>query len=212
MEEKRPIFLKRIILAFIIATIIFSAGFLFSYSLVYSKYQSVSISQEKIKYDLLSLQLEEKLIISSCSFFDPYKISQELDNSGNMINIIEKRLGKNNAEVIEQKKFYSLIEIQHFILVQEHNIKCNNTIPTILFFYSNTHEYIDNADRIGYILSSLKNENNNIMIYSFDYNVDLRLIDILKKKYNVTKPNSLVINGEMVIDGVNNLDELKKYF
>jgi hypothetical protein len=209
--EDRVLPIKRIILALIIAAIIFFSGFLFSYSVSYSKYQSVLAVQDKIKYDLLSLDLQGELISSSCDLFDPYSFSKELDNMGVTMAVIESRLGKENIDVIEQKKIYSILEIQHFILVQKHNSECNNTIPIILFFYSNDEKYIDEGEMMGYILSNLKKTTKNIMIYSFDYNLDSDLVRTLKNKYNITEPNTIIINDKIKLKNIKNIDEVEVY-
>jgi hypothetical protein len=209
--EDRILPIKRIILAFVIATIIFFTGFLFSYSISYSKYQSILAVQDKIKYDLLALNLQGELISSSCDLFDLSSFSKELDNMGVTMAVIETRLGKNNIDVMGQKKIYSILETQHFILVQKHNSECNNSIPIILFFYSNDNEYVDNGETMGYILSTLKKETKNIMIYSFDYDLDSDLVRTLKNKYKITEPNTIVINDNIKLKDVKNIDEIEVY-
>jgi len=210
MAEKRPLYLKRIIAAFIIATLIFIGGFLTSYIVSYSKYQSISISQEKLRYNLLNLDLEQKLMIDSCELFDIYLLSDELSRMGNIIGILEGRFGKLDSKVIEKKKIYTFLEVQHLLFIEEYNKKCNKSITTILFFYSNQEEFADDAEKIGYILSSLKTQEKEVMIYSFDYDlVGSNLINLLKKKYNLTNPNIIIINGVNKIENLQNIEEIK---
>jgi hypothetical protein len=210
MEEQRPLYVKRIILAFIISTIIFLFGFFVCYSITYVKYQSISVSQEQIRFSLMELDLQAKLMASSCNLLDSYALSSELDQMGSIMGIIEARLGKNNPSVLEQKKTYNLLEVQHFLLIDEHNLKCNNTIPTVLFFYSNNEQDKDQSEKIGFILTSLKKENPHVMIYSFDYNLDYSLVNMLKTKYNITSPNTVLLNEKIKIINLNNIDEVQK--
>lgn len=210
MEEKRPVYGKRIVISFIIATIIFSGGFLLGYIITYSKYQSISISQEKIRYQLMDLDLQGKLVASSCSSFDSYSLSTELDNMGSIIGILEQRFGKTDTKVLEQKKIYSMLEIQHFLLIKDYNKKCNKSIQTILFFYSNSKEFSDQSDKIGYILSSLKVQNKSIMIYSFDYDLNTSLIKLLKRNYNITQSNTVIINEKIKIVKIENIADVQK--
>ncbi len=212
MEQERPLYPKRIVLAFIIATIIFAAGFLLSYALSYSKYQAMAIYQEDIRYDLLEIELEKQILISSCKNFDFDLISSQLDNMGSTLTILEERLGKDDKKVIEQKKIYSMLEIQHFLLIQDYNKKCNYAIPTILFFYSNEKEFLDKGEKIGYILGSFKNKNKDVMIYSFDFNLDSNLMRVLKNKYNVIQPNTIIINEKISIYKLDNISELADAF
>lgn len=209
MEQGREFSKKLIVLAFLVATFVFLSGFLLSYMVTYSKYQSVSASQEEIRYQLLSLELEKELIGDSCEYFDPYYFSTELDKMGSLVGLLEERFGKYDSKVLKQKEIYSMLEIQHFLLIKENNLQCNN-ISTILFFYSNSEDFIDEAEKIGYILSNFKNNNDkNIMIYSFDYNLNINLIKMLKTKYKITSPNEIIINEEILIKNLNNINEIK---
>ncbi|MEK6859769.1 MAG: hypothetical protein AABX54_03050 [Nanoarchaeota archaeon] len=211
MEEQRPIYGKRILLSFIIATIIFAGGFLSGYLISYSKYQSISISQEKIRYHLMDLDLQGKLITSSCNSPDFYSFSSELDSIGSIIGILEQRFGKKDNKVLEQKEIYSMLETQHFLLIKNYNEKCKKSIPTILFFYSNLEEFSGQSDKIGYILSSIKSQKKQIMIYSFDYDLDTSLIKLLKKNYNVTQPNTVIVNENLKLVQIKNIEDIQKY-
>jgi hypothetical protein len=47
------------------------------------------------------------------------------------------------------------------------------------------------------------------MIYSFDYDLDSSLITLLKDKYNVIRPNLLVINERRLLNVFEDVDEIK---
>jgi len=209
-KEIREPYGKRALLAFLIATIIFINAFLIAYGVSYSKFRSIAINQEEIYYNLLKSNLEKQLKLSSCDFF-PYEFSEELDSMGSLLGILEERFGKSDSKVIRQKEIYSMLELQHYFLVNNYNKECNKKLPTILFFYSNNENYINNAERIGFILSTLKNQNKDVMIYSFDYDLDFEIIELLKEKYNITQPNVIVINGKEKLMSVENLAEIQKY-
>jgi len=211
MEEKRPVYVKRILISFIIATILFSGGFLLGYLVTYSKYQSVSISQEKIRYQIMDLDLQGKLITSSCDSLNTLPLSSELDNMGSIIGILEERLGKNDNKVLEQKKIYSMLEIQHFLLIKDYNKKCNKSIPTLLFFYSNAEEFSDQSNKMGYVLSNIKSQKKQVMIYSFDYDLNYPLIEILKRNYNITKQNTVLINEKTRLTDIKNIEDVQKF-
>ena len=213
MARKRPLYGKRIMLAFLIATIIFITGFLVSYLVSYSKSQSISISQEKIRYNLLNFELERELLSFSCEGFNPYRLASELDSMGSILGILEERFGKLDKKVIEQKRFYTMLEVQHFLLVDDYNKRCEGNFPILFFFYSNNKEYADRAEEVRFILSSFKNKNSEAMVYSFDYDlVGSSLISILKDNHNVTEPNTVVINGLDKVVDLDNIRDLEKYF
>jgi len=211
MVQGREFNKKLVILAFLVATFIFLSGFLLSYMVTYSKYQSISASQEEVRYQLFSMELEKELLSDSCESFDPYHFSVELDEMGSLVGILEERFGKYDEKVLKQKGIYSMLEVQHFLLIKENNLQCNSKTPIILFFYSNADDFIDEAEKIGYVLSTLKNENEKVMIYSFDYDLDINLINILKAKYDLIQPNTVVIEGETSIANLQNIEELRQY-
>jgi len=169
------------------------------------------MSQERIKYNLLSLDLERQLLSSSCDTFNPHLLSSELNNIGSIVGILEDRFGKQDEKVLEQKKIYTMLEVQHFLLINDYNNKCEGNIQNILFFYSNQEEFKESAEKIGYILSSIKNNNPEIMIYSFDYDLDSNLIEILKNKYFIEKPNTLVINQKTTVSMIKNIEDIENH-
>jgi hypothetical protein len=192
----------------LIATIIFSAGFLLSHSISYYKYQSINLAQERIKYELLSIDLERELLTSTCLEFNTGTITEELVNMGSVMGILEERFGKTDEKVLEQKKIYTLLELKHFQLATEYSEICDKKVNTILFFYSNDKSFESDAERKGLILSNLKKQKEGILVYSFDYDLDMNIIKLLKQKYNVTKPNTLVINEEIILESVTNINEI----
>jgi len=209
--ENRNVSLLMVLLAFLIASLLFVSGFLIGYAVSYYKLQDVYQKQNEIRYKLLGLELENKFI-ESCDEFVLHSVSSELDKMGSIMSILEERFGKNDEKVIEQKKGYSLIEIRHFLNIKEYRENCKKNITTILFFYSNDKEYIDEAEKMGYILGNLKKEYpEKIMIYSFDYNLDLNILKILKHLYNVTSPNTIIINEKIKLEKLENIEEIRKY-
>lgn len=207
-NDVRPNYLGKVILAFILASIVFVLIFILGYTISYNKYQAVAQSQESLRYTLLSFDIEREIIGDSCENFNVYRFTEELDNMGRVISILETRLGKNNPQVLNQKKTYVLLEARHLLYVSDYNKNCNNSFPVVLFFYSNNEGDKDRADRLGYMLSSLKGKNSNVLIYSFDFNLDSSLVVLLKDKYNITASNQLVINDKTYHESFTNVDEL----
>ena len=207
----QPKYGKKLILAFLIGTAIFIAVFLLAYNISSYKLQSVYDAQEAMRYNLMSFQVQKELVTDNCFNFNPSLFSDEMRGLGNLLSILELRLGKDNPSVLEQKKTYSLLETQHYLYVKDHNDRCtNNTVPTILFFYSNKLEYEDQGQKMGYMLTYLWENNKTIMIYSFDYDLDSDIITLLKEKYKISRPNVLVINEKTLLNVFDNAEQIKK--
>jgi len=203
---------RRYFLAFIIGTAIFLIGFGITYAISYLEFQRVtnmqgplsySIFQEKLKYSFFN-----KSLCSEESFLD---VSKELAFQGRIIDDLEKKLGKNNENVIFRKKFYSLIEVEHLEFIEIRNKQCNESINTITFFYSNEQKDAKASEDAGELLNVLSSKYPSLKIYSFDINLDSDLVKQLMQMHKVTKSPSVVINEKKLIESPKNTKEIENY-
>jgi len=212
MEDRKIQSRKRYLLAFLIGTVLFILIFFLSYSLSYFEYQRISNLQESITYtifeDKLDYSLFNKQICSNESF---KKISEDLGFQGKIIDDLEKRLGKKDEKVLFRKKFYTLIELEHFEFVKILNENCDSKIHTILFFYSNEKKDIKKSEDVGDLLDVIHNRNDNLVIYSFDINLESDLINKLKDKYEITKSPTIMIDENIKLLDLQNINEIEKY-
>lgn len=203
---------KRYLISFIIGTVIFFLVFGLSYSFSYLEFQRVSNLQGTLAYDIFTHKLDYSLFdkgVCSEESFD--KVSRDLNFQGRIIDDLEKSLGKNNKNVLFRKKFYTLIELEHFEFVNLLNRICELDIQTILFFYSNENKDLQYSEDVGRLLTTVFRRNENLMIYSFDINLDSELIMELKNKYDVSEAQTLIINGEIMIVKPKNVNDIEAY-
>lgn len=203
---------KRYFAAFLIGTFVFILVFAFAYSISYFESQRIGAFQEQTSYSIF----EDKLLYSffqeeSCEKEYLIKISADLDFQGMIIEDLERKFGKNDEKVLFKKRFYTLAELEHFEFVKQMNEHCGLGLNTILFFYSNVPPFDGKSEEFGDFLSALKKEMPEVLIYSFDSNLDSPLIPKLKEKYNITKVPTIVINEKVKITQINNIDGIKKY-
>jgi len=112
---------------------------------------------------------------------------------------------------VEQKKLYSELELRHFNIIKNLNEQCNANFDVIFFFYSNAGNKQDESEKMGFILGSYKRINpGSVMIYSFDYNLDLKSIDDLELEYSIEDAPRIVINEEDSFY-LTNIDDLDNY-
>jgi len=207
----RQISIKRLIFSFLIATGVFLLIFLLSFGISYLNFQKVASEQQSILYDLLNLNAHDQLVGVSCTNSSLVPLSKQLNDMSTVIGLLETKMGKNNPSVIESKKLYTAIEIQHFLQVLKYNEFCNASISTALFFYSNV-ENPSASETTGYILSTLKAKNpDNLMIYSIDYDLNIPIINILKQKYSIEGPNTIIINESVKLSNITNINQLGNY-
>jgi len=210
--EKRELKSKgRYFLSFLIGTIVFLLIFALSYYISYIEFQRISNLQGTTAYSIFEDKLDYSLFEEEmCSEKNFQNISDSLHFQGQIIDALEKKLGKNNQGVLFRKKFYSLVELEHFEFVRAYNEKCNKNINTILFFYSNQEKDIKKGEDVGTLLGSVYEKNpDNLIIYSFDINLDSDLIRKLKDRYNINYPNTLVINEFYEIVNPESVEQIK---
>jgi hypothetical protein len=202
---------KRYLLALLIGTAIFLIGFGITYAVSYLEYQSVVGMQDPISYEIFKDKLKHTLFEEDICTDESYiQISKDLAIQGGFIGDIEDKLGKNNKDVLFRKKFYSLIELEHFEFVKIINEECNRSINTILFFYSNEDKDLDSSEEVGNILGVLSQRNkDNLVVYSFDVNLDSEIISLLKEKYGVEGPQFVVLNENQTFTSINNLNDIE---
>ncbi len=215
MEKRKFESKNRYVISLLIATFVFFLIFAVSYSISYFELQRVSNLQVDVSYDIFEDKLDYSLFNASiCDEQYFGKISQDLGFQGRIIDDLERKLGKQNEDVLLRKKFYSLIEIEHLEFVKEFNNNCSKSkekINTILFFYSNNESYIKESEEAGRILGVVAERNQNLIIYSFDIDLESDLVNKLEKKYNVTSSSTAVINEKTSIKLPANIQEIEKH-
>lgn len=209
MNKIRRIPYWKLLWAFILTTLAFSFIFLISYVITYSVYQQTSRQMNEIQFSIE--EMSYLVANKNCTADILVSSSGILDNVGSKIGILETRFGKNDRRVLEQKKLYTQLEIMHYSIVKDLNKVCNKNYITILYFYSNEKEVMEESERMGIILSTFKNlEPEKVMVYSFDFNLNTEEIIGIKEKYKIeSAPITLINEKDQVY--IKNINELEPY-
>jgi len=211
--QKRPIQSKRrYFLAFLIGTLIFVFGFVLTYAVSFLEFQRISNFQEETSYNIFKDKLAYNFFgedICSIEFLN--EISGDLGFQGVIIDDLEKKFGKNDKKVLFRKRFYTLVELEHFEFVKTLNEKCERDIPTILFFYSNKKNDLGKSEEVGRLLDTVSRRNSDLIIYSFDINLNSELIRKLMDKYNIESSPTIIINDNKKIVNVRNIFKIEEY-
>ena len=136
--------------------------------------------------DILASETQFALLKdSSCRAIDhSTAFSEELSSLAARLTYMEENLGNSNSDVVNLKKYYSLLQVKDYLLVKQVKEKCGVKPITIIYFYSNTGD-CDDCVREGYVLTKLREEFPELRIYSFDYNLDLSVVKTMKSIYGV---------------------------
>lgn len=209
--ERRVQSKKRYFLAFGIATVIFLLGFLITYGIAYLEFQRISSQQTELSYGIFQDKLKHSFFEETLCEETTYKdVSEELSFQGRIIDDLEKKFGKQDQKVLLRKKFYTLVELEHLEFVKQLEKNCNKTINTILFFYSNNENEIEKSEELGRLISSVAEQNENLVVYSFDINLDSELINLIKETYQIDKPQTLIVNDAKVFSP-DKAEDINKY-
>jgi len=202
----------RYLLAFLIGTSIFCSIFLLTFFFSNQELGNVYLIQEKFSQDIFKDKLSYSFFgEGKCSQESFNKISRDLGYFGRIINELEKKLGKEDKRVLEQKDIYTLILLEHLDFLIDYNEECNTSWNYILFFYSNNKNDYTSSEEVGKILDVLVVKNQKVSVYSFDINLNTDLIKKLKEKYRVFKAPTLIINGKNRLDDVKDIKEIEQY-
>jgi hypothetical protein len=201
---------KKAAIAFILGNIFFIAGFMVSSWIVMNEYNKNTELQGQIS-ELITYMDRQAENPNFCDDYD-LELSIKLNEAGSTLTILEEKFGKTSPEILAHKANYSILELKHFFSIKSYIKKCGKNISTVLFFYSNEPDFLDDAETKGYIISKLKADKPvDIMVYSFDYDLDTSVINNLKDIYNIEQPNTALINEKTLLINFQDIDDLKPH-
>lgn len=197
---------KFLIVALILSITVFLLGLLLGNYLAMSKLKEFRETEEKFIIDLLALEIRDSLLQENICRLDPEELFEEKATLGKMLSELERRLGKENKDVIAKKEIYELIEIKTLQYLEQIKEECNTDHNIVLFFYTNKKGdpkgSVDGCEDQGKILDQIVYEHNvkkkgkPVHVFAFDINSKNQATRALILKYNVTSVPALVINGK----------------
>lgn len=204
---------QKYILAFLITATIFGIAFFIAGRIDQGRISDVRAMQDAIAIDLLSTETQFELLGNlDCELLgaDPV-LSEELGLLADRLSYTENNLGVTNAQVVQLKKQYSLLQIKDYLLLQEISRKCGTKPVFVLYFYSNQGDCEDCA-RAGEVLTYLRQEYPGLRVYSFDYHLDLGALQTLitLRKVKDSSLPAFIINNRAPVYGFKDLSEMQE--
>jgi len=173
------------------------------------KLNKFSDYEQDLKVNLMASEIEDRLLQElGCNATGQEQLTQSLYDLSAKLGYLENQLGWDNPQVWRMKKYYSLLELRHWIYLNQVNEKCGLNYTTILYFYSNKGD-CPKCESQEFVLNHLKKKNNNTFIYSFDINMDNAAINTIKQIYAINTTPTLVINKN-TFSGFMSLKEVEK--
>ena len=201
--------ITRYIIVFLITVAIFITAGSLSKFFNNRKIAEVKSIQDKISIDILSSETQFQLLQElSCKDVSQSTLSSELNELAEKITYSESNL-KNNSDILELKRYYSLLQIKDYLLVQKIKQKCKIKVEPIFYFYT-TAENCTECVKQSLVLTELRTKYPELRVYAFDFNTDLSALQSLIKIFKIsdTKLPAVVVNEE-VYTGFKKTEELE---
>ena len=208
---------KKYAYTFLITAVIFATAILASNYFSQKKMNEIKNIESRIAVDILSSETQFSLLSElSCREIDKSFLSSELSVLGDKLSYTESNRGSEDAEVVNLKKYYSLLQIKDFLLMQKVKDKCGTNSLSIIYFYSN--EDIENTEGMkgctdcqkeGFVLTRLREEYPDLRVYSFDYNLDLSAIKTLINIYNIKGELPALLIEDKIYYGFKSIEDIK---
>lgn len=211
MDKGREINWLKLILTFLIASFLFSIGMFIGYLAKELIAQATISIEEETRSEIFNLETIS-LIDSNeaCNVLTFDLVSEKLDYLGELITTLEVRKGKYDSEVLELKKLYTSLEVRHMYLVKENNKNCQRNNTVIMFYYSNDKECQGIVEKGSFVLTYLRNKYDFVKVYSFDVDLKSDIVSILKRKYDVSGCQTIIVNEEQKFKNIENSEEFEK--
>ncbi|MDD4990438.1 MAG: hypothetical protein PHW31_03990 [Candidatus Pacebacteria bacterium] len=188
---------SRYLLVFLATLMIFGAGFFLSNMIVEKKISALAKLQQGFSIDILSLETQFSVLNQApCKNLNESTLTKELFDISQKLESVGNSLGKDNPDFLMLKKYYSILEIKHWLLLKKAAKDCKMNVVSIAYFYADKKNCPDCEDQ-GYILTTLREKYPFLRVYSFDYNLPLAPLETIKSIYRL-KPELpvLVINDD----------------
>jgi len=199
-------------LTFVITIVIFAVIFYINNLFENQRVNNVKAIQDQISLDILSSETQFDLLKdASCKSLDGSILTQEINSLANKLSYLESTSnGQPSAEVIYLKKYYSLLQIKDFLLMQQLSEKCSTKPISVLYFYGKKADCPD-CEKMGFVLTYLRETYPQLRIYSFDTTLDLSAINTLKSMYKIslTKLPAVVYKDDSYV-GFRSIEEMKE--
>lgn len=205
---------KKYAYTFLITAAIFATAILVSSYFSQKRVNEVKDIESQISIDISASETQFSLLSElSCKQISSDLFSQELAALGDKLSYMEESRGSDDAEVLSLKKYYSLLQIKDFLLMQKIRERCgsgsaNQSGLSIMYFYSNKGDCSD-CQKEGFVLTRLRQDYPDLRVYSFDYNLDLSALQTLVTVYNVEKKLPALLINDNAYYGFKSIDDIK---
>lgn len=202
---------RKYIFTFLITVTIFVTAFFASTFFSNKRVENVKFIQDNIAIDILSSETQFDLLKEvPCQNVNDSMLSPELNILGDKLSHTESERGEKDSDVIYLKKYYSLLQVKDYLLSKKLAEKCGERKKPVfvIYFYSNEGDCPD-CQKEGYVLTRMKEKYPDLRVYSFDYNLDLSVVDSLKAIYRISDVLPALVIEDQTYTGYKSVQDLE---
>jgi hypothetical protein len=202
---------KKYLFTFFLTVAIFTTAFLASNFFSNKRVENVKSIQDNIAIDILSSETQFDLLKEvSCQNVSDSMLSPELNILGDKLSHTENERGEKDSDVVYLKKYYSLLQVKDYLLSKKLAEKCGALKKSVfvIYFYSNKGDCLD-CQKEGYVLTRLKQKYPELRVYSFDYNLDLSVVESLKAIYKIGDVLPVLVIEDKTYTGYKSIEDME---
>lgn len=200
---------KKYAYTFLITAVIFGTAILASNYFNQKKINEIKNIESQIAVDILSSETQFSLLSElSCKDIGSSSLVKEIGELGDKLSYTEENRNSNDPEVINLKKYYSLLEIKDYLLGQKIYERCGKKTLSIIYFYSNKGGCSD-CQKEGFVLTKLRGDYPDLRVYSFDYDLDLSAVKAFVSIYKIKNELPALLINDTVYYGFQSIDDIK---
>ncbi|MCX6737005.1 MAG: hypothetical protein NTW73_02915 [Candidatus Parcubacteria bacterium] len=202
----------RYLLIFFLTLVIFGSGFYLSNTIVEKKITAISKLQQGLSIDILSIETQFSILTQvPCKNLNESTLAKELYDIALKLSSVGSSLGENNPDYLILKKYYSILEIKHWLLLKKAAKECQMDLVSVAYFYGDKKS-CQNCEDQGYILTALREKYPFLRVYSFDYLLPLVPLETIKSIYNLKNNLPVLVINDDVYYGLKSQEELETIF
>jgi len=212
ISQDKKIDYQKYLLVFLLTAAIFAGGFLLANLISKKNMSRLDDLQQGLRIDILSLETQFSILNQTpCENLNESTLTQELYQIAQDLDSVGNNVGINNPAYVQLKKYYSILEIKHWLLLQRAKKECGLPLTFIIYFYADK-KTCPNCENQGFILTHLRRKYPDLRVYSFDFNLALAALDALKSIYLIqpNEPLPLLIINKEAHNGFQGKEELEQ--
>lgn len=200
---------KKYVIVFVITLGLFGAALYSSDFFDRRRLTELKAIQDKISLDLMSSETEFSILEElSCKDVNTSLLTPRINDLESKIQYSEQNIGINNPEVVNLKRYYTILQIKDYLLMKRIGERCHTNSTFILYVYSQNN--CADCAKESLVLNSLREKYPKLQIYAFDNDVDISAMKALISTYKVPQTFPAFVINRKVYSGYKSPEDIEK--